>query len=402
MKQSYLITNKKEDCYGCTACENICPVKCITMIEDEEGFIYPAVDEERCIKCNKCKNICIRNDGKLDRYNTNYPEAYIAYNLDKKIRDNSSSGGISNILMEYVIHNKGVVYGVRYDENMDVIHDKANTMQECEKFRYSKYVRSNIRGTYGDIENKLKDNKLVLFIGTPCQVAGLKSYIGKNLQSNLITCDIVCHATPSPKVYRKFIDNIEKKYKGKIKNMNFRSKEFGYNNRAMSIDFEDRRIFLKLNAINEYSNYMQLFGTGISVSPACYECNFANIEKRTADFTIADFYGKTRNAINDNNGISLLLINTEEASSIFNNFLYSKIKFEKTELKKAFENNHISPIVKPLKRDSFFRDIDRLSYDKVINEYVNKYRCKTVVSKYIPKNIKVAIKKVFIKIFKYR
>ena len=171
----------KEDCCGCTACYNICPVNAIEMCEDNEGFKYPKVDAEKCIKCGKCKKICpIINKQKFNEFEQ---KAYLFQNKNEATRSTSTSGGAYSAIGEYVIKNGGIVYGVAYDENFNVIHTKATNYEELAKFRGSKYVQSNLYDIFKEIKSNLEENKLVCFSGTPCQVAGLKLYLQKEYEN---------------------------------------------------------------------------------------------------------------------------------------------------------------------------------------------------------------------------
>ena len=198
MINEYLKTYNKKDCNGCTLCTIGCPTNAIKMVEDNEGFFYPEIDEEKCIKCNKCKNICSNfNDSK------GIEKVYMAINKNKEELKNSASGGMFYILARYVIEKNGVVFGVEYDENLRVRHNHYENLEEFKKFQGSKYLRSDIGNSYKEVEKFLKQDRYVLFTGTPCQCNALKTYLKKDYEK-LIICDIVCHANPSQKVFDKY------------------------------------------------------------------------------------------------------------------------------------------------------------------------------------------------------
>ena len=196
-----VIYSEKKDCSGCNACFHICPKNAIDMVDDEKGFKYPKVDDRKCIECNKCIKVCPlkKNLEKIDQIGV-----YAIKNKNEEIRLKSSSGGFFNELCEYVINNEGYVFGAAYDENFDVYHMGTNDLKESQKFKGSKYVKSDINDTYVEVKEFLKKDKLVLYSGTPCQIHGLKSYLGKINQDKLITCDNVCHGTPSPKIFKEY------------------------------------------------------------------------------------------------------------------------------------------------------------------------------------------------------
>ena len=184
MMKSYLESKQKCDCTGCGACELICPKKCIKMKEDEEGFLYPSINNKECINCNRCIKIC------KNKIENNYQEeAYAVYNRNWNERKNSTSGGIFPILAKQIIKNGGYVYGVCYDDNMQVRHRKASTLEQCEKFKGSKYVRSDFEGIYRSIQKDLTEGKKVLFTGTPCEADGLIKFLNRHYENLLILGD---------------------------------------------------------------------------------------------------------------------------------------------------------------------------------------------------------------------
>lgn len=220
--ENYFNSYNKKLCNGCGTCSLKCPKDAIEMIEDSEGFLYPKIDQEKCIHCGLCEKVCSNFN------NSNYEmKSYIVINKDEKELKISSSGGMFYLLAKYTIERGGIVFGVAYDENLNVIHKSATTIKDCKAFCGSKYVRSDLKNTYKETEEFLKAGKIVLYTGTACQLNGLKKYLVKEYD-NLILCDILCHANPSPKVFKLYKSNIEKKYNKKIKDVKFRSKENGW------------------------------------------------------------------------------------------------------------------------------------------------------------------------------
>ena len=229
------ISNKSK-CCGCTACVSICPKQCITMREDEEGFLYPMVDSSLCIDCNLCKKICPELHSKERREPLN---VYAAKHKNEQVRLASSSGGIFTLLAERIIDENGVVFGARFNSNWNVIHDYTETKKGLTAFRGSKYVQSYMGNCYQKVKFFLQQGRKVMFTGTPCQIAGLKNYLRKDYD-NLLTVDVVCHGVPSPKVWRIYLNEIARKggknsvlfhpisEKQEIKSINFRSKSTGW------------------------------------------------------------------------------------------------------------------------------------------------------------------------------
>ena len=390
----YLESGKKSDCYNCTACATVCPKQCITMEKDEkDGYIYPKIDKTKCIECGRCKQVCINL--KSQELQNKIQKALVLYNRDSKTRSTSASGGISHILMEYIIENDGVVYGASYDKNLKVVHTRATTIEECEKYKTSKYVRSDIQNIYKQVIQDLEKGKKVLFTGTPCQIAGLKSVVSEKLQAELILCEIMCDCVASPILFEKFKKQIEKKYQSKIKTINFRSKECGAHNKTMKIEFiNGEEILLKQKEQNLYSEYMQIFGCGMSAPECCTKCELEHINERTADFTIGDYWGKKEILKDDNQGISLLLINSKKAEKIFETYIKDKVNYQQVEILQALDSNHQQHKGVILNKREFMEDLPRLSFEELAQKYVRKYRWRTNLGKMIPKSMKEKLKKI--------
>ena len=194
----------KHNCSGCTACVQCCPQQCISLYEDEEGFLYPNVDKSACINCSACEKVCpVINQGEA-----RLPQrAYAAVNPDDCVRLKSSSGGVFSMLAEKVIDKRGVVFGVRFNDQWEVIHDYVETKEKINIFCGSKYVQSRIGESFIQVKRFLEQDRIVLFSGTPCQVAGLKLLLHKSYD-NLYTVDVVCHGVPSPKLWREYLSKI--------------------------------------------------------------------------------------------------------------------------------------------------------------------------------------------------
>ncbi len=389
----YFDSKQKKDCFNCGACMVLCPVKAITMKKDECGYYFPYIDDEKCISCGKCKKNCINEN--RQKFINKTIKAFVLKNKDLNIRKKSASGGISSILMNYVIENGGVVYGVGYSKNMEVVHKRAITLKECEQFKTSKYVRSNMMECYSQILNDLKTEKMVLFTGTPCQVAGVKSAIPLRYHENLILCEIMCDAVASPVFFEKFKKYIEVKYKKKINNINFRSKKNGAHNKSMEITFVDNtNIVMPIKEKNDFSDYMQIFGCGLSAPYSCLNCEFENMDERVSDLTIGDYWGKKEIIKDDNIGISMLFLNTEKAVNLFDNYINEKVEYKEVTVEQALNNNHKTHKNIVLNKDLFMKDLPIDDYDELINKYVNKYAWRTKIGKIIPKNLKSFLKKI--------
>ena len=218
----------KNRCTGCTACESICPKKCIKMKESSEGFLYPTINEEICIDCGLCIKTCPVNqiaDGKNQIADKYFIKAgYIVRIKDTDLISRCTSGGAFTAMANYVLDQKGIVYGAIYDDSMNVIHQRISTKSHVTRLPGSKYVQSDISGIFAKVQLDILDGYIVLFCGTPCQVAGLVAFLGKK-PSNLFLVDLVCHGVPSPKLWNKYLKYQEEKY-GKLVYSNFRSKYY--------------------------------------------------------------------------------------------------------------------------------------------------------------------------------
>ena len=208
----------KEDCCGCTACQHICPTKAIEMKPDEEGFLYPEINQELCNDCGLCRKVCAFQNGYDISDNFATPKVYAVKNKHEDVRMASSSGGIFSAISDHILDSDGLVSGVAFDENMNAAHKIAATKEERDEFRGSKYVQSELNHVYSEIKSLLKQNKTVLFTGTPCQNAGLKYFLdlARVKTENLILCDIVCHGTPSPLLWKEHIRQLENRGKGRV------------------------------------------------------------------------------------------------------------------------------------------------------------------------------------------
>ena len=304
--------NNKKDCCGCTACSAVCPEGCITMAEDSEGFYYPSVDESVCINCGLCERVCpIKKEIPKD----SLQKSFVSRINDDEVLMNSSSGGAFTALSRYAIDNGYTVYGGAYNECFDVVHDSAKTNAEAVKFRGSKYVQSFMGDTFKKIKAQLDGGERVLFSGTPCQGAGLLSYLRKPYD-NLVTVDFVCHAVPSPKVWKLYREYLTKKYNSEIKSVNFRSKVYGYHCSSIKIDMQNGKSQAKgLNT----DMFLKSFFFNVSCRPSCYDCHFKTVD-RVCDITVFDCWNITRfvpDKKDDDRGYSAVIVHSKKGQAFF-------------------------------------------------------------------------------------
>lgn len=215
----------KADCCGCTACASICVHDAITMQTDTLGFLYPVVNKEKCVDCGLCEKVCAFNDHYDTSQNLLKPNAYAARHKDMCEVETSRSGAAFVAISDYILENGGVVYGAGFTDHFRVVHKRATTKEERDEFKGSKYVQSDLGHVFRQVKEDLKNGLTVLFSGTPCQTAGLNSYIGKKLREHLVLVDIVCHGVPGPYLWRDYIAYLEKKQGDKICWVNFRDKK---------------------------------------------------------------------------------------------------------------------------------------------------------------------------------
>ena len=373
---NYFITHKKKDCNGCGVCALKCPKKAITMMEDNEGFLYPVIDENKCVNCGLCMRICPNKDYPInDKVKT-----FVAINKNKKDLMRSSSGGCFIAIAKYIISMKGVVFGARYDNDLKVVHDYAESEKDLIKFQGSKYVRSDLKNSYSKVKEFLDDNRYVLFSGTPCQCQGLRTYLNKSYDK-LYTCEIICHANPSPKVFEFYKRNKELEKNKKIVDIQFRSKSNGWRNQNPIIIYDDKeeeeeKIFFYKGFVVELFN-----------RPSCHNCHFCS-SNRLSDFTIGDAWGINMidsTIKDDDTGISLLCINTDKGYSL-KEYLSNNLMLREEDTNIAFSFNHNKNVLPHKNRDKFYKGISNNTINETnILKYINKYGSSNIFKKCIRK-----------------
>lgn len=346
----------KEDCCGCSACAQRCPKQCISMKEDDEGFLYPQVDSSKCIDCHLCEKVC----PVVHQAEPRMPmESYAAYNMDNIVRKDSSSGGVFTLLSEKIIDDGGVVFGATWNEKWQVVHTYTETKEGIVQFRGSKYVQSIIGETYKQAEAFLKSGRKVLFSGTPCQIAGLRLFLRKEYE-NLLTVDFICHGVPSSGVFRWYLQEEINNYaarKGRknsvsflpihsipkgdvlmpeglsINGIRFRDKCSGWKKFSFVLLLAEASADGKQNSVSlsytlEQNSFLKGFLNDLYLRPSCHKCPAKSL-KSGSDITIADYWGykDTTNIIDTDEGISAVLINTVKGQTEFD--MLSLIK-EKT------------------------------------------------------------------------
>lgn len=351
----------KQDCTGCHACLNSCPVQAIKMLPDSEGFLHPSIDENKCIQCGNCLNSCpVWIKPKV------YEEknAYAAYAKDESEHSTSSSGGVFAVLARCFLCNGGYICGAAFDETVVLKHVLTNKEEDLEKIKGTKYVQSELGNVYRKIKDLLEKGTPVLFSGTPCQVAGLRSFLDRQYD-NLLTVDLICHGVPSPIVLKRYLSEISGEYP--VQNMSFRDKTNGLSDVYLTFDLSNGEVVRERYSDSEY---IKGFIQNLTIRPSCFRCRFKGLD-RCSDITIGDYWG-----LNDYHpemitklGTSAVLVHSPHGQKYFDlikddlKYVESKpesIAFWNTCLKESVEYNP--------SREEFFKNIDEMTIKENINK----------------------------------
>ncbi|MGM9661063.1 MAG: Coenzyme F420 hydrogenase/dehydrogenase, beta subunit C-terminal domain [Faecousia sp.] len=305
-----ITVSKKENCCGCGACAQACPRGCITMAADSEGFLYPQVDEAKCVHCDACNRVCPMEAHEKQAASVC---AYAAYTDDASLRQNSSSGGIFSVLAQWVLENQGVVFGAAFDEDFSVYHRVIQSPEELGILRGSKYLQSRTENTYSEVKQLLESGCMVLYTGVACQIAGLKRYLKKEYPL-LFTADVLCHGVPSPLVWQNYLRHQEALHNSSAESVNFRGKTFGWKQFSMEITFRSGETYCVPHGEDPFMN---LFLENICLRPSCHSCRFKGFP-RSSDLTLGDAWGidGTMPEMDDDHGTSLVLVNSKKGREL--------------------------------------------------------------------------------------
>lgn len=301
-----------QDCCGCSSCANKCPKHAIKMQEDEGGFLQPTVDSTICVECGVCEKACPALANAPE--DVTIHDAYLVQHKDEVIRRESTSGGAFTAISQAILDNNGLIYGAIITEDNVVKHASVTTVEGLSKFRNSKYVQSKLSNTFKEVKKYLNGGIIVCFSGTPCQIAGLKQFIGKECE-NLITVDVVCHAIPSPLIFRKYIE-LTKKRTPTAHKIVFRDKKRGYS--YSTIAWYDKYGNNVYRASYELDEWYRLFLHDKCDRSSCYMCKYQN-QPRVSDITIWDCYNACDlcPSMDDNKGVTNVIVWTEKGKAIF-------------------------------------------------------------------------------------
>lgn len=360
--------DNKTKCTGCSACYNACPISCIQMKTDEEGFFYPVAKAELCIGCGKCEKVCpLLNEPKLENKTR---KVYVCQNRSLEIRRDSTSGGVFSGLAQYVLDRNGIVFGAEFDDKFSVKHGSVDTVDDLWRFRGSKYVQSWTGESFKTVQNELNKDRWVLFSGTPCQVAGLNAFLGRHYEK-LILMDIVCYSISSPGIWQQFLDKIGQKiHLNEVKSIKFRDKtKYGYEYSLMTFCNKDGKV---LYADGPESNQMlRSFVSNTSTRPSCYDCKFKTVD-RVSDFTAWDCYNiyQYDKKMDDNQGTSHLMVHTEKGLAILKE-VQKYIYLLEVDADKAIKSE---PAMTECARPSDMRDAFFTTYEKGENVFESYFR----------------------------
>lgn len=404
------ITNKSE-CCGCSACVQRCPKQSISMQQDKEGFSYPHVDTTTCIDCGLCEKVCpVLNQGEIREPIV----CYAAKHKEENVRKNSSSGGVFTLLAERIINQGGVVFGVKIDESYEIVHSYTETKDGLKEFQGSKYVQSRIGDTFKDVESFLKQNRKVLFSGTPCQVSALKLFLHKEYE-NLLCLDFICHGVPSPGVYRRYLtetayhhalqplqarlteDAVRLPEGYKFTKISFRDKCEGWINFSMSTEIKDSNNRKYIQSLNLWKDpFLKGFLRDWYLRPSCHQCPAKEL-KSGADITIADYWdvNLTYPEFADDKGVSAVIVNTLKGEELFFACSLDKIVASYDDIRKKNPAVYRSPKI-PVERELFWQPTNESLVAKIERmTYVPIYKRVIITSNRIVRKIVKTILKTF-------
>lgn len=314
-----------EKCTGCFACMNICPRDAVTCGTDQYRKTIPYIEAEKCIECGLCLKVCPENNPPKK----NYPsECYATWSRDEQERKYCSSGGVATELSRYFIGEGGTVYGAAFDQELKLIHQASENLDQLERFKGSKYVQSYTGMIFRDIKERLKEGKKILFIGTPCQIAGIRNYLGREYE-NLLLVDLICHGTPPMEYLKEYANAVTE---GKVTDISFRGKR----NWRLTL-YNDQKVIYSVRSEKDY--YFTAFLKSMIYRDNCYQCQYA-VSERGSDVTIGDFWGLDRSSLKNpyNGRISVVLLNTKKGKEIWEK-VKDRFYFEQRTVEEAVRGN---------------------------------------------------------------
>ena len=366
----YFTSGDKFTCYCCCACKDACPTAAITMVKDEEGFYHPTINKDLCINCGKCNRVC--------PYNTKAKEkefesvGYMAYAKDSFDSENSASGGMFPIFAKNIISKGGYIIGVKYNENLTAVYDIAKTWHEAKAFRGSKYVEAGHNNIYKKTKKALQTGKPVLFTGTPCKIAGLKNYLGKDYE-NLFLVEIICACSSSPRILKRYLNGMAAEKESLVTSISFRDKSKGWNKVSTTLTFENGKT---ISSSRRWNLFYHCFVSAYLAKRSCFRCEFTG-DNKIADIIMGDFWGY--NKINpklkaDSTGVSALVISSQKGMQLLQD-VKSNLKLYSVSLNDIYSNNHCWPIKYSPEREEIFADFaaSKSGTLNILKKYNSRY-----------------------------
>ena len=343
----------EKDCTGCGACFAACPVQCIRMTPDDYGFYRPKINHDMCIHCNKCASVCPHNHILQEQ---SVQSVWAAWNKNQEEHAICASGGIASALYTCALNNDFVVSGAEFTQKLQLKHTLKSGTESTEKYKSSKYVQSLCFDVFQDIKHHLTNGRKVLFVGTPCQVAGLKSFIGNN--DRLFTVDLICHGVPSPKFLSEHVEGLAHSKDSDIL-VSFRDRD-GWQFKV----FENGTAVYSQTAKRDL--YYLAFLNALCYRPCCYACQYANLS-RVGDLTLGDFWGlgKKEPFSNPVEKVSLVLINNSRGEQLWEN-ISGLVCREKRQLEEAVIDNAqlLHPSVPHANRNKFLEEYEKFGFEE--------------------------------------
>lgn len=366
MRQGYLETGKKQECFGCEACKQVCPEQCIELQYSFNRFWYPVIDLEQCSNCDLCREVCPYDRVKDLLGARAEQEVYVATSKKEEVREQSSSGGIFTELAVSILEKGGVVFGVVLSHDFKVFHKFAESIEQMEEMRGSKYVQSRIMETYKEAKAFLDGEKKVLFSGTPCQIAALRTYLGKEYEG-LVTVDLICHGVLAPEVATYHIKSLERQYRSRAIRVRFRDKRQGWRKSiAFGVEFENGASYYGRGKKDRFFN---MFLSNYDLRECCYACPFTSTE-RVGDITLGDFWGidKTKPDLFDDKGHSVVLVNTDKGRKCFAESS-ERMFYETANIKDTFQAKLQHPTEPDIWRNYYLKSIKKWGLERTIESF---------------------------------
>lgn len=355
-----------QECAICGACINACPVDAISLDKVHLDFRYPQINEDICIHCSQCEKACpiLGNKGKPGE---GYPVAFAAKSENDPMRMRSSSGGVFYELADQMLRDGGYVCGAVFDDEFHVKHILSNAKEDMLRMMGSKYAQSDVGYCYREVKDVLEKGCKVLFSGCPCQVAGLRTFLGKEYP-NLVLVELICHGIPSDHMLQTYIGMQERKYGARLTRMEFRNKKKGWHNSSVRMEFGHHRTYSKPEAADAYMNG---FLGSVTLKPTCYQCHFRNFTAGS-DIILGDFWGaEVELPVDDNKGISAILVNSGKGMDVLDrcNLTLTPANVE-TVIK--YNRNLLCSAAPSPQRSSFYASADTNGLEEAIRRYLEE------------------------------